>query len=430
MHKTGHFSIKEITKVEGHANLDVEMRNGKVEKCELRIFEGQRFFEKMLVGRHFSQVPLIVSRICGFCSISHLGTSIEAVEKAFSVEASDQAILLRELATNAEFIKSHALHLMLLVLPDFLGRESALEFKGREHQYLHWALDMKKAGTDLLKALGGRVYQTVNIRPGGFTSLPTQTDLDGLLPELQKARKIALDTIDLFASFKNDFSFARKTEYVGLVGKGYCLLCGHIHCSDGTVVSEEDYLKHVREFVIPYSTAKGASFNHKEYQVGAQARVNLNQSELCSSARNKIKEHKFKFPSHRVYYNIIAQALELLQCIEASIETIKDLRLRKEQLPEIKASEATGIGATEAPRGTLYHAYDFSPEGLVKKANIVVPTLQNTRNIESDLKEFIPGLLKLPQQKANLEIEKLVRAYDPCISCATHFLKVNWTGND
>ena len=147
MHKTGHFSIKEITKVEGHANLDVEMKDGKVEKCELQIYEGQRFFEQLLVGRHFTQVPLIVSRICGFCSISHLNTAIEAVEKAFSVKPSEQTLLLRELATNAEFIKSHALHLMLLVLPDFLGRESALQFDKEEHRYIHWALNLKKAGS-------------------------------------------------------------------------------------------------------------------------------------------------------------------------------------------------------------------------------------------------------------------------------------------
>jgi coenzyme F420-reducing hydrogenase alpha subunit len=426
MHKTGHFSIKEITKIEGHTNLDVELKDGKVERCELSIYEGQRFFEQMLIGRHFSQIPLIVSRICGFCSISHLGTSIEAIEKAFSEKPSDQTMLLRELGTNAEFLKSHALHLMLLVLPDFLGKESALEFTGKDHKYIHWALNLKKLGTDIIKVLGGRVYQTVNIRPGGFTLLPKQAALDRLLADLKNARKTAIEVIALFASFKDSFAFERKTEYVGLVGSQYCLLCGKIHCSDGTVVEEEDYLHHVKEFVVPYSAAKQASFNGREYQVGAQARINLNQKELCGSVKEQMKTLSLKFPSHKIYYNNVAQALELLQCIESSIETLETLILRKEALSKIKPSEAEGIGATEAPRGILFHHYSFDKKGFIKKADIIVPTLQNNHNIESDLKEFIPSLLELPQEKANLEIEKLIRAYDPCISCSTHFLKVNW----
>lgn len=426
MHKTGHFSLKEITKIEGHTNLDVELRDGKVEKCELSIYEGPRFFEQMVVGRHFSQVPLIVSRICGFCNVSHLETSIEAVEKAFSYEPSEQAMLLRELATNGEFLKSHALHLMLLVLPDFLGKESALEFKGKEHKYIHWALDLKKLGTDITKVLGARAYQTVSFRPGGFTILPKQAQLDKLVGELKASRKIATEVISLFASFRDEFTFERKTEYVGLVGSQYCLLCGKIHCSDGTKVEEEEYLNHLKEFVVPYSTAKKAVFNGREYQVGAQARMNLNQKELCDSAKNEIKRLSLKFPTHKIYYNNIAQAIEILQCIESSIEIIGLLELRHEPLEKISPREAEGIGVTEAPRGTLFHHYSFDQKGFIRKADIIVPTLQNNHNVESDLREFIPSLLDLPQEKANLEIEKLVRAYDPCISCATHFLRVNW----
>ena len=426
MHKTCKFSLKEITKIEGHTNLDVELKNGEVVKCELGIYEGARFFEKILVGRHYSQIPLIVSRICGFCSISHLSTSIEAIEKAFKIEASDQTLLLRELATNAEFLKSHGLHLFMLVLPDFLGKESALDFDKKENKYLHWALDLKKIGTDIIKVLGGRIYQTVSIRVGGFTMLPKQAELDNLLFDLHNVKKIAIDAIELFASFRNEFTFARKTEYVGLVGSNYCLLCGKIKCSDGTFIEDNDFAKHVEEFVVPYSTAKEAKFNGREYQVGAQARINLNQKELCGSAKKIMKDLKLKFPTDKIYYNNIAQAIELLQCIESSIEILEDLKLRQEPLAKINPFEAEGIGVTEAPRGTLFHHYNFDQKGFLKKAGIIVPTLQNNRNIELDLKEFIPTLLDLPQEKANLEIEKLIRSYDPCISCSTHFLKVNW----
>jgi coenzyme F420-reducing hydrogenase alpha subunit len=426
MHTTCSFSIKEITKIEGHANLNIELRNGRVEKCELNIFEGQRFFEQMLVGKHFSQVPLIVSRICGFCNTSHLNTSIEAIEKAFSVKPSDQTLMLRELATNAEFIKSHVLHLVFLVLPDFLGKESAFDFTGEETRYLRWAMDLKKVASDLLKALGGRVYPTISIRPGGFTALPTQSELNAMLPALRKAKETASALVDLIDSFKQQFPFERKTEYVALVGSKYCMLCGQVRCSDGTIVPEGQYAKHIKEFIVPYSTAKQAHFNGKEYMVGSLARMNMNQKELCDSAIEKIALLGLRFPSNKIYYNNIAQAIELLQCIESSIEIIESLKLRKEPLSQIVPKEAEGIGITEAPRGTLYHHYSFDSKGLIRQVNIIVPTLQNNRNIELDLHSFIPTLLDLPQEKAELEIEKLIRAYDPCISCATHFLKVNW----
>ncbi|MBN2067609.1 MAG: nickel-dependent hydrogenase large subunit, partial [Candidatus Diapherotrites archaeon] len=320
MKETGNFCIKSITKVEGHANLSVELRDGKVEKCEFQVYEGQRFFEQLVVGRHYSQIPLIVSRICGFCNTSHLNTAIEAVERAFSVKPSEQTLLLRELATNAEFIKSHALHLMFLVLPDFLGRESIMAFKKAEQKYIKQALALKKIGTDLSRALGGRVYPTVSIRVGGFSMLPRQSELQKVLTELKDARKTALEMLALFNSFRERFAFERKTEYVGLVGSQYCLLCGQIHCSDGTVIEEQGYLNHVKEFVVPYSNARIASFNSKEYKVGAQARLNLNHKELYPAVKEKVKALNIKFPNHSIYFNNIAQAIELLQCIESSIE--------------------------------------------------------------------------------------------------------------
>jgi coenzyme F420-reducing hydrogenase alpha subunit len=426
MHKSGHFSIKEITKVEGHANLNVELDNGKVKKCELEIYEGQRFFESLVLGRSYSQIPLMVSRICGLCNVSHLNTAMEAVEKAFNVEVSEQAALLREIATNGEFIKSHALHLFFLVLPDYLGRESVLDFNEEEHKYVHWGLDLKKAGTEIVKLLGGRIYQTVGIRPGGFTLIPKQAQLDRCLKILEGHRQIALDAVALFASFENQLPFERKTDYLGLVRGDYSLTEGTLKFLSGKAVREEDMLKHVHEFIAPYSNAKQTDFEGNPFRVGALARVNLNQKSLEPDARKAIKDLKLSFPNNKIYHNNTCQALELLHLFDRTINLIKDLKVRKEAMQEIRPKQATGIGVTEAPRGTLYHEYDFDSKGFVKKANIIVPTNQNNHTVELDLTEFIPSLLELPQEKANLEIEKVIRAYDPCISCATHFLKVNW----
>lgn len=426
MHKNGHFSIKEITKVEGHANLNVEMKDGQVENCQLQIYEGQRFFENIVVGRSFEQIPLITSRICGLCNVSHLNTAMEAVEKAFGVQVSEQTELLRDLATNGEFIKSHVLHLFFLVLPDYLGKESVLDFNEKEQKYIHWGLNLKKTGTEIVKLLGGRIYQTVGIRSGGFTWLPKQSDLEKVLVLLKMERQTAIDAVRLFASFKDILSFERKTEYLGLIDPNYSFVKGKLHFSDGTILEEEDLLKHVHEYIAPYSTAKQTDFKGKAFRVGALARINLNERALEPAARELIKELNLKFPSDEIYYNNIAQAIELLHLIDSSIRIIEEIKIRQEPMTQIKPKEAIGIGVTEAPRGTLYHEYSFDSKGFVKKADIIVPTNQNNHTIEDDLVEFIPSLLKLPQEKANLEIEKIVRAYDPCISCATHFLKVNW----
>jgi coenzyme F420-reducing hydrogenase alpha subunit len=420
------FHLKNITKIEGHADLFLALKGRRVEKCEFRVTESQRFFEDIVRGRHYRQVPLIVSRICGLCSSSHLITAVEAIERALGFSPSEQALLLRELATNAEFLKSHSLHLYMLALPDYLGRESILRFSKKEHHYIHDGLDLKKAGTELLAALGGRPHHTVSIRVGGFSKIPTQKKIEAAARALEHAREKAVDAVELFASFAKKSTFARKTNYVALVGSSYCLLCGAIKCTDGTIVDEEHYLEHLKEFVVPYSTAKQASFDGEEYMVGALARINLNRKELCPSVRGLIKENGLRFPNHSPFYNNVSQALELVQCIDRSLEIINSLKLRKEPLPPTKPKAGEGIGVTEAPRGVLYHSYRLNSSGFIENSNIVVPTLQNTRNIEADLRKFVPTQLKKPRKKIELEMEKLIRAYDPCISCSTHFLRVNW----
>ncbi|MBN1941654.1 MAG: Ni/Fe hydrogenase subunit alpha [Candidatus Diapherotrites archaeon] len=424
MHKDGHFSICDITKIEGHANLDVQLKNGVVTKCEFRVAESHRFFEDMAIGKSFKEIPLIVSRICGLCCYSHLHTAIEAAEKALGVTVSEQTKALRNVTSNMEHLKSHALHVYMLALPDYLHRESVLKFNEKEHQYLHDALDIKKAATDVLNILAARTYHTVNPRVGGFSLLPKQSDLDEIPHILGRVRKTVLRGIELFAGFEAPFK--RKANYAALSGKGYELLEGVIKTASGKEIQEEDFLEHFEEIILPYSTAKGTKFMGQDYRVGALARVNLNQGKLCAGAKKAIKDFNLKFPSDSPFHNNIAQLLEMLHIIDTSIEIICQFKIRSEPLEEIKPVAGKGIGVTEAPRGLLFHSYTFDDNGFIKSGNIVVPTNQNNPAIEADLHEFIPNLVGLPHSKADIEIEKLIRAYDPCISCSTHFLKVKW----
>jgi coenzyme F420-reducing hydrogenase alpha subunit len=429
MHSDEHFSLENITKIEGHASLEVQLKSGLVEKCEFRIQENHRFFEDLAIGKSFEEIPLIMSRICGFCCSSHLNTAIAACENALGIEPSEQVFLLRELSSNMEFLKSHALHLYLLVLPDFLGRESILHFDKKEHQYIHDALDFKKVATGILNVLGARAYHTVNIRVGGFSKFPSNSELGNCLKDLEKIRHRAFEAIELFAGFLKEKSFDRKANFAALAGKNYSLLEGKICFGNGTIIPKEQFLNSIKEFAVPYSTASQVEFMQKEYFVGALARINLNQKELCPEPKKAIKDFNLEFPNTSPFYNNVAQAIEMLQAIDSCIETLQvfdKIKIRQEPLQKIVPKESTGTGVTEAPRGLLCHSYAIGSDGLIKKSRIVVPTQQNSKSIESDLRDFIPSLLRLEKEKAELEIEKLIRAYDPCISCATHFLKVKW----
>jgi len=427
MHHSEDFLVTDITKIEGHATLSLKLREKKVESCEFRVTESHRFFEDMVRGRHFSQVPLIVSRICGLCSSSHLTTAIEALEHALDVEPSEQTLLLRQLSIFGEFIKSHALHLYMLALPDYLGKESVLQFSEKEHHLIHEALDLKKAGTDILAALGGRAHHTVNSRVGGFTKLPSKEKLDSCLKNLESARAIAFDAVQLFDSFASKYSFGRKTNFVALKGSSYPFLNGHtIHSADGTSIPKEELMQHLKEFVIPYSTAKHAEFNGRDYVVGSNARIALNRQQLHPSAKKAMAECKTKLPNKSPFSNNLCQVIELVHCIESAIDSLKDFSPRNEPLQEIKPKQCSGVGVTEAPRGLLYHTYSLDSNGFVTESNKIIPTQQNIKSIELDLHKFVPTILSKPREQAELEMEKLIRAYDPCISCSTHFLKVKW----
>ncbi len=419
-------SITGLSKVEGHASLTVKVRNGKVLKSRLEIEENRRFFEQMSVGKDFKTLPDFMSRICGTCSPAHFLTTLEAVEDAFNVKISRQTLVLRHLIEFGMYIRDHSLHLLIFSLPDYLGKKSILDFKGREHEYLHLAMRLQKLGSNLSRLVAGRALHPISARIGGFRNFPSEQEIDAVLKELLNGRKDALKLIDLFSSFH--YVCHQPTVYSALVNKDYTFLEGKICASTGLCINERDYLKHLKEKVVPYSNAKQSELQGKEFLVGALSRMNLNQKSLHKGTGRVIKEKKIKLVCFSPFSNNLAQAIEVLHCLDCAVELLRSLKIRQEKIPEFRPRAKEGIGVTEAPRGTLYHAYKFNALGKVSGANIVVPTAQNAKNIEKDVKLYLSYLTGLKKNKTEIrtELEKLIRAYDPCFSCSTHFLKMKW----
>jgi len=412
-----------ITKIEGHASLYLDVEDNEVKKCNLKSVEGARFFEGIVKGKHFSDVSEIVSRICGICSTAHTVTSIKAIENALKVDVSKQTKLLREMITIGERIRSHATHLYFLALPDYLGYESAIAMAPKYRSEVNTALELMKLGNNIVSAIGGREMHPVTLAIGGFTNIPEKKQFDDLLRRLKDARDSANRTAELFLRL-NYPNFERQSEYISLKQlDSFPLLEGTIISDKGLNTEQKDYRKYFDEYIEPYSTAKFAVREGKEYFTGALARMNNNYKLLGRNSELLLKNFRRTFPSYNPFHNNIAQAIELVHWIDQGIEIIEKNEFKKQPLQEIKNRKGHGIAVTEAPRGLLFHEYDIDSNGKVKKCNIITPTCQNLRNMEQDIKAFVPNLLGKKEEQIKLDIEKLIRSYDPCFSCATHFLK-------
>lgn len=422
-------NIENITKMEGHANLDVRVREGKVEYCKFSITENQRFYEQAVRGQPVVTAPQLMSRICGTCSIAHLTCCIEAAENALGIQPTEQTLVMKKLATYGLMIRDHSLHLYFFSLPDLIGRDSILDFdekNEREHKLLHDSFDMKRAGNTLSTLIAGKAVHAPYPTVGGFLHVPDQTGIDKTIAELKHARPLALDLIDTFYNWTERFE--RQTDFVALCTKDFSFLDGEIRSSRGICLREKDYMDHLINVIIPYSHAPGFEFEGEEFMVGALPRLNLNQDVLHKDTRKDAAKYLKIFPSSNVFHNNLAQAIEVLHSIDHSIELLENVKFRKEEIqrPAIK-EEKVGIGVIEAPRGTLYYKLTIGTEGKIKKANVVVPTAQNQINIEKDIAKLVQeNIEKMTKEQIQYEIEKLVRAYDPCMSCASHFIKVKW----
>jgi coenzyme F420-reducing hydrogenase alpha subunit len=427
MHDSLDINIEQISKTEGHADLEVKVRKGNVEDVKLKISENKRFYTQAVRNRHFQSVPQLVSRICGTCSIAHLTCSMEAVEKCLDITPSYQTELLRKLAVYGMMIRDHALHLYFFCLPDIFKVDSVFDFDKSKDGLVKQAFAVKSAGNNLSKVVAGRAVHATYERIGSFSHIPTKEDTDALIRELKSVRDYVLELVQLF--FDCGFTFKRKTTFVALATKDFSFLEGEIKSSDGTTIKEEEYWDYLNRVVIPYSQATGFKFKGDEFMVGALARMNLNREALHRRTRKDAAKYLGVFPSYNIYHNNLAQAIEILHCIDHSIQLLEENEFKEESPPPVKVKEGKGIGVIEAPRGTLYHMLELDKEGKVRYANFVIPTAQNQIKMEKDIAGVIPKILHMTKHDIHHELEKVVRAYDPCMSCASHFLRVKWNGS-
>ena len=423
-------NVNHLTRVEGHGNIVVDVSKGKIKQCRWEVPEAPRFFEAMVRGRMWHEMHHITSRICGICSISHTLASVKATEAALGVKITPQTAALRKLAKHGENLQSHILHLGYLVLPDLMGVGSVIPLAASHPQALKTVIRLHRLANEMSEMICGRTTHPQRIVPGGFTRLPDPKELQTLKDRLQKAVPDLQAVGELINSVAANFpSFQRETEYITLVHESeYPLYDGLIGSTDGGTWPVDEYRHIVNEYVVPHSTAKYARHNRDSYMVGALARFNLNSEHLAPMAKEVAASFNLEAVSYNPFMNNIAQLVECAHCVEASVRLIDEILADgvKEEKFEVKPRAGKGASAVEAPRGLLFHEYEYDKEGRCVNANLVIPTNQNHGNIQCDLEAMLAGLLGRAEGEIELAMEMLVRAYDPCISCSTHYLKVSF----
>lgn len=424
--------IKNISKIEGHTHMFVRVKDGKVVECKLKISENQRFFKKAIEGMDYNLVPTKVSRICGTCSVAHMFTATEAIEKALGIEVSEQTGKLRKLLMNAGHIRDHAMHLYFFCLPDVFGVESVFDFKDNLHKWVHYGLDVKDAGSYLSVIIGGRAVHPPFACVGGFTKYPTKEEMTEAIKKLESVRGKVIEVIDVFYNDKKEFN--RKANYVAIVNDDYNYMEGKIRTAMGTEIPEVDFRKHIEEVVLPYSNSNTFTWESKDYMVGALARMNLMKDKLHANTKKDCEMYLKVFPSDNTFNNNLAQAIETLHGIDLSLDTLKDLietiDYSEKPKKKLKIERGIGVGVIEAPRGTLYYKLGVDENGKIFDPELIIPTQQNIMHMEKDIANYVEHLLSKGVNKKviSLEVEEMIRAYDPCMSCATHFLKIDWEG--
>ena len=420
--------LHHITRVEGHGNIVLNIREGRIEELRLEIVESPRFFEVMVTGRHITEAPHITSRICGICAVSHTTASIKACEAALGITPSKDVILLRKILVNAELLQSHILHLYLLVAPDFFRVGSVIPLAKSNPEIVKQGLRLKKTANEICRILVGRHVHPIGMTIGGFTRVPTRKDLADVRKVLEDAIPDMEETVSLFKGIDMP-QFNRETRYCSLKDEGeYALYDGSLYSNDGHSMDVKRYREFITEDVIEYSTAKHARSGNSPIMVGALARLNNNYAHITDRAKDVAKRLGLTLPCTNPFMNNIAQVVESVHCIYDSLNLL-DL-LPSDSLNakagNIDIKEGLGVGVVEAPRGTLYHEYGVDKNGIVRSVNCIIPTAQNLANIERDIEAFVPMILDQPKEEIERSLEMLARAYDPCISCSTHFLEVKF----
>lgn len=431
MTKTVDIDVHHVTRVEGHGNIRLRATDGTVEEVQWQVPEAPRFFEAMVRGKSFEDIQTIVSRICGICSISHSLTAIKAVENALDVEVSEQTEKLRLLLHYSEQLQSHVLHVGYLVAPDLLGQKSVVPLAASHPDVVKTIIRAHRVANQWSELLAGRITHPITVKPGGFSALPTESqlrelkkNLENVVPDLKTIAGVVLSLADKLPDFE------RETEYIALkLPEEYPFYHGQIGSTDvDETVSVQKFESVVNEYVSPQSTAKWTRWHRDSYAVGALARFNLNADNLQPMAQATADQLGISKGCCNPFMNSIAQVVECVQVVERGLQILDELLSDgiEPEIPKVKPAAGEGAGCTEAPRGILFHRYAFDERGLCTSANICIPTNQNHANIQKDFEEFAPRIIDREPDEIRLLLEMLVRSYDPCISCSTHYLDVEF----
>ncbi|MBM2616420.1 Ni/Fe hydrogenase subunit alpha [Actinoplanes sp. LDG1-06] len=415
--------VRSLARVEGEGAMHVRVRDGAVADVRLDIYEPPRFFEALLRGRRHTEPPDITARICGICPVAYQMSACAAVEDACGVSVDPAVATLRRLLYCGEWIESHTLHIYLLHAPDFLGYAGALEMAQDRRDLVERGLSTKQAGNEIVELLGGRAIHPVNIRVGGFYRTPSRAELTALRERLRKALDQAVETVQWVAGF--DFpDFHHDHEMLALSTPGrYAIESGDVATTGGLTFDVRRFEEHIIEEQVPHSTALHARIAGRgRYIVGPTARFTLNRQWLSPLAQEVASAAGLGADCRNPYRSIVVRAVETVYALDEAIRLIDRYEPPARPYAEVPPREAAGYGATEAPRGILFHRYGIGADGLITSARIVPPTSQNQAGIEDDLRRFVGGRLHLDDEHLTWQCEQAIRNYDPCISCSTHFL--------
>jgi len=418
--------VDALARVEGEGALLLRVRAGRVQEVRLTIYEPPRFFEALLRGRQVAEAPDITARICGICPVAYQMSACNAVESLFEMAIPPQIRLLRLLLYYAEWIQSHTLHVIMLHAPDFLGFESVVQMAEAYPEWVQRALQLKKAGNRLLALIGGREIHPINVRIGGFYRVPRQSELHELRDPLRAALDIAIDLTGWVAGFEFP-DFEMDYEFVALRHPDdYAILDGGIVSARGLDLPVAAFDEAFSESQVPHSTALHYQIRGRgSYLAGPLARFNLNFAQLSPLARWVAHQAQVVPPVRNPFKSIVVRAVEIVHALERSLELIERYEPPAQPWVDYTVRPGVGHGASEAPRGLLYHRYEVAADGTILDSRIVPPTAQNQKQIEDDLRHLAPTIIGLPKDQATWLCEQAIRNYDPCISCATHFLRLD-----
>jgi coenzyme F420-reducing hydrogenase alpha subunit len=425
--KSRTIKVDYLARVEGEGALLVKIKGQQVSEVKLQIFEPPRFFEAFLRGRKYSEAPDITARICGICPVAYQMSACHAIEDAFGVAIPASIRALRRLLYCGEWIESHALHIYMLHAPDFLGYESAIHMAKDHPADVQRGLRLKKTGNAIVNVLGGREIHPINGRVGGFYKIPSKQELSGLVEELKWASDAAAETVRWVATFPFP-DFERDYEFVALRHPDeYPFNEGRLVSNRGLDIAVRDYEQHFAEEHVAHSNALHSALKERgAYFVGPLARYNLNFDRLSPTAQEAALAAGLGKLCRNPFQGIIVRAVETLYACEEALRIITELEIPEKPFVNVEPRVGTGYGCTEAPRGILYHRYRFDDKGIIADVRIIPPTSQNLKTIEADLMHLVPANIEMQKDRLQWRCEAAVRNYDPCISCATHFLKLQY----